>query len=252
MTNNPVQQPTQSDVPPDRHLLVVEDDGETRHLIARFLRENGFRVTPARDGREMWEVLGRHSTDLILLDVQLPGTSGLDLCRAVRAKYDVPIIILTARGDETDRVVGLELGADDYIAKPFGRAELLARIRAVLRRAPLRVDATSAAPIPRLEFDGWVIDVSRRELRAPDGSEVELSGAEFDLMLALAERPQRILTRDQILELSRHRIGDPSDRSVDVLVSRLRRKIEIDHSGREMIKTIRGAGYMFVPAVTRL
>lgn len=251
MTTDSGQPPQQLGDSPDRHLLVVEDDGEMRHLIARFLRENGFCVTPARDGRELWEALGREPIDLILLDIQLPGTSGMDLCRAVRAKFNTPIIMVTARGDETDRVVGLELGADDYIPKPFSRAELLARIRAVLRRASLRRDAASAAPVRRLEFDGWILDMSRRELRAPDGSDVDLSGAEFDLLLALAERSQRILTRDQILELSRHRIGDPSDRAVDVLVSRLRRKIEIGRSGSAMVKTVRGVGYMFVPKVTR-
>ncbi|MBL8702587.1 MAG: response regulator transcription factor [Alphaproteobacteria bacterium] len=251
MTTDPGQPLPQSGTPPDRHLLVVEDDGEMRHLIGRFLRENGFRVTPARDGRELWEALGREPIDLILLDIQLPGTSGLDLCKAVRAKHSTPIIMLTARGDEMDRVVGLELGADDYIPKPFSRSELLARIRAVLRRSSLRSDAASPVQAQRLEFDGWILDISRRELRAPDGSEVDLSGAEFDLLLALAERSQRILTRDQILELSRHRIGDPSDRAVDVLVSRLRRKIEIDRSGSAMVKTVRGAGYMFVPKVTR-
>jgi two-component system OmpR family response regulator len=239
-------------LPSEAHLLLVEDDGETRHLVARLLRENGFRVTAARDGREMWETIQNAKTDLVLLDVMLPGTSGLDLCRELRLRGSIPIIMLTARGSETDRVVGLELGADDYIAKPFSRPELLARIRAVLRRALAAPDPERATGGRVIGFGGWILDTSRRELTAPSGSGTDLSTAEYDLLLAFLEHPQRVLTRDQILELSRHRVGDVFDRSVDVLVSRLRRKLEPHEESPSLIKTVRGAGYMFCVTPRRL
>lgn len=238
-------------IPPEAAILVVEDDAGTRSLIDRFLRENGFRVIPARDGREMWEAIEHATVDLVLLDIMLPGVSGLDLCRALRTKSRVPVIILSARGSETDRVLGLELGADDYIAKPFSRPELLARIRAVLRRvaeAPVPITATGAR---RIGFDGWTLDTSRRELIAADGAVIDLSAAEYDLLLAFIEHPQRVLTRDQLLELSRGRAGEVFDRSVDVLVGRLRRKIERDDDPRPLIKTLRGAGYMFTASPRR-
>ena len=236
----------------EAHILVVEDDGEMRTLIAKFLRQNGYRVTGARDGREMWETLGNTPVDLILLDVMLPGQSGLDLTRALRAKTRVPIIMVTARGDETDRIVGLELGADDYIPKPFSRPELVARIRAVLRRAQPVDEARLAGAIgDRIHFAGWSLDTRRRELAAPDASIVDLSSGEYDMLLAFCEHPQRVLTRDQLLDLARNRVSDSIDRSVDVMVSRLRRKVEPTDDSPAIIKTIRGAGYMFIPAVTR-
>jgi len=236
---------------PEAHVLVVEDDGEMRNLIAKFLRQNGYRATGARDGREMWETLANAAVDLILLDVMLPGQSGLDLTRALRAKTQIPIIMVTARGDETDRVLGLELGADDYIPKPFSRPELLARIRAVLRRAQGSDQRASGLVADRLLFAGWALDTRRRELMAPDGVAVDLSGGEYDLLLAFCEHPQRILSRDQLLDLARNRVSDALDRTVDVMVSRLRRKMEPTEESPTIIKTIRGAGYMFVPAVAR-
>jgi two-component system OmpR family response regulator len=236
----------------EAHIVVVEDDGEMRTLIAKFLRQNGYRVTGARDGREMWETLSNAPVDLILLDVMLPGQSGLDLTRALRAKTRVPIIMVTARGDETDRIVGLELGADDYIPKPFSRLELLARIRAVLRRAqPVEEARLAGAAGDRILFAGWSLDTRRRELTAPDMSIVDLSSGEYDMLLAFCEHPQRVLTRDQLLDLARNRVSDGIDRSVDVMVSRLRRKVEPTADSPAIIKTIRGAGYMFIPAVTR-
>jgi two-component system OmpR family response regulator len=236
----------------EAHVLVVEDDGEMRALIARFLRQNGYRVTAVRDGREMWETLAGAPVDLVLLDIMLPGQSGLDLCRALRAKSGVPVIMVTARGEETDRVLGLELGADDYIPKPFGRAELLARVRALLRRARGQTGTPQAgASGIFLRFGGWTLDTRRRELIAPDGTSIDLSGGEYDLLLAFCEHPQRVLSRDQLLDLARSRTAIGIDRSVDVMVSRLRRKIEPSDDSPEMIKTIRGAGYMFVPPVTR-
>ncbi len=238
-------------LPPEAHILVVEDDGEMRALIAKFLRQNGYRVTGVRDGREMWETLANASIDLILLDIMLPGQSGLDLTRALRARMQVPIIMVTARGDETDRVVGLELGADDYIPKPFSRPEMLARIRAVLRRARTTGLTPGDQIGGRIQFAGWTLDTRRRELIAPDGSAVDLSGGEYDMLIAFCEHPQRVLSRDQLLELARNRSSDSIDRSVDVMVSRLRRKVEPTPDSPGIIKTVRGAGYMFIPAVTR-
>lgn len=242
--------------PPASHVLVVEDDGGTRALLLRFLQENGYQATGARNGVEMWDVLGRLAVDLVLLDVMLPGATGLDLCREVRKRSAVPIIMVTARGSETDRVLGLELGADDYVAKPFSRIELLARIRAVLRRGRFMTEAGGPPRGRTLCFAGWRLDTGRRELLAPGGDAVDVSGAEYDVLLAFLEHPQRVLTRDRILELSRSRVGEVFDRSVDILVSRLRRKLELQEGAEEgpndeLIKTVRGAGYMFVAEVTR-
>jgi two-component system OmpR family response regulator len=240
---------------PEAHVLVVEDDAPMRHLIARLLRENGFRATGVRDGREMWETLRNADVDLVLLDVMLPGESGLDLLRELREKQgSLPVVMVTAKGAEADRVLGLELGADDYLPKPFGRRELLARVRAVLRRArPAAAGAEKAAQraASQMRFDGWTVDTARRELLSPGGVIVDLSGAEYDLLLAFLEHPHRVLARDQILELSRGRLAERDDRSVDVLVSRLRRKLE-GEGGTAMIKTVRGSGYMFLPQVERL
>lgn len=244
-----------SSLDPEAHILVVEDDGEMRHLIARLLQENGFRVTGARDGREMWETLEHAPVDLVLLDVMLPGRSGMDLCREIRGKRGpaLPVIMVTARGEEADRVLGLELGADDYIQKPFGRREIVARIRAVLRRAQAAQAAEPAASHGRrVGFAGWVLDTASRELVSPTGAMVDLSGGEYDLLIAFLEHPQRVLSRDQLMELARNRLADSFDRSVDVQVSRLRRKIEPDEASPAIIKTVRGAGYMFVPRVEHL
>ena len=239
---------------PEAYLLLVEDDGEMRQLVARLLREAGFRVSVARDGREMWEVMDSPAgaPDLLLLDVMLPGASGLDLLRRLRERGGrMPVMMLTARGEEMDRVLGLELGADDYVAKPFASRELVARVRALLRRAAL----AGAAPDPRsrrIAFAGWTLDTARRELTAPDGASVDLSGAEYDLLLAFLEHPGRVLSREQLLEVAKRRVGvDPFDRTVDVQVSRLRRKIEPEEGSPHLIKTVRGAGYVFVAEVTR-
>lgn len=251
-----------SDQPPSAqpgqlHILVVDDDGEIRRLVAKFLRENGFHVIAARNGREMSEYLGSARVDLIVLDVMLPGTSGLDLCRELRRTSTLPVIMLTAKGDDTDRIVGLEIGADDYLAKPFNPRELLARINAVLRRStlPLAGDKTSgqATRTPRLyAFNGWSIDLLKRELLNPAGVVIDLSAAEYDLLVTFAEGSQRVLSRDQLLNSARNRQASGFDRSIDVLVSRLRRKINSDDSDEasSLIKTVRGQGYMFVAPVT--
>jgi two-component system OmpR family response regulator len=254
---SPSEPPGRRALEPEAHVLVVEDDASMRHLIARLLRANGFRSTGVRDGREMWETLRNTDVDLVLLDVMLPGQSGLELLRGLRIeRSSLPVLMVTAKGSEADRVLGLDLGADDYLPKPFGRRELLARVRAVLRRARPQTAAPDGAmgraTVQRLRFDGWNVDLARRELFSPGGAVVDLSGAEYDLLLAFLEHPHRVLARNQILELSRGRLAEPNDRSVDVLVSRLRRKLEGEDSGTAMIKTVRGAGYMFLPAVERI
>ncbi len=234
------------------HILVVDDDAQVRQLIGRLLVEHGYEVTGARDGREMRETLSTRRIDLIVLDLMLPGVSGLDLCRDLRAASSVPIIMLTARGEDTDRIVGLELGADDYLAKPFNPRELLARVRAVLRRAGAKPDPDQPIGGRMIAFAGYRLDTQRREVTSPDGVVIDLSGGEYDLLLAFIERPNRVLSREQLLEMSRHRLADPFDRSIDVQVSRLRRKLEAGEAIAPLIKTIRGAGYLFVPTVKRL
>ncbi|HET6521029.1 MAG TPA: response regulator [Geminicoccaceae bacterium] len=229
------------------HILIVDDDREIRDLLARFLGKHGYRVDVAADGRAMARALEAGRFDLIVLDLMLPGEDGLSLCRRLRATSSLPVIMLTAMGEETDRIVGLEMGADDYLPKPFNPRELLARIKAVLRRAGT---AGRADEVGRtLAFEGWRLDLARRELRAPDGVLVPLTGGEFDLLVAFAERPRRVLTRDQLLDLTRGRAAAPFERSIDVQLSRLRRKIEPDPRQPELIKTVRGGGYMFTAEV---
>jgi two-component system OmpR family response regulator len=229
------------------NILLVEDDPALRTLTARALRENGFAVEPAGEAAEMWQALERGPVDLILLDIMLPGTSGIELCRAMRRDRDTPIIFVSARGSEADRVAGLELGADDYLAKPFSTRELVARVRAVLRRPPLDRREGAAGV---LWFDGWTADPARRELHSPSGAAVELTGAEFDLLAALLNNAQRVIARERLIELSRTRLGDSSDRSVDVLISRLRRKL--GGAGKPApIVTVRNIGYMLNVPVER-
>jgi two-component system OmpR family response regulator len=231
-------------------LLLVDDDREIRDLVSRFLTTHGYGVTAVRDGREMTTALGSSNFDLIILDLMLPGADGLQLCRDLRARSPIPILMLTAMAEETDRIVGLEMGADDYLAKPFNTRELLARIRAILRRVNDRQTAQSfAAPSNHLRFSGWLLDLGRRRLEAPDGILVGLTSGEYDLLVAFAEHPRRVLSRDQLLDLVHGREATPFDRSIDVQVSRLRRKIESDSRSPEMIVTVRGDGYMFTPEV---
>jgi two-component system OmpR family response regulator len=224
------------------HILVVDDDAEIRDLLKRFLSKNGFRVSAVADGPRMRAALGEMKFDLVVLDVMLPGEDGLSLCRRIRSESGIPIIMLTAMGDDTDRIVGLEMGADDYLAKPFNPRELLARIKAILRRS-----GQSALPGSRsvIEFEGWKLDLAKRELTAPDGRLVDLTGGEFDLLVAFVEHPQRTLSRDQLLDLTRGRTSSPFDRSIDIQVSRLRQKIEEDPKEPKLIKTVRSVGYIF-------
>lgn len=232
-------------------ILIVEDDPALRVLLGRRLQENGFKTVSAQSAPEAWRILDEVPIDLVLLDIMLPGTSGLDVCKAIRRDNMVPIIILSARADETDRVLGLELGADDYVPKPFSTKELIARIRAVLRRRePGWLQPQAAQGL--LRFSGWTLDIRKHELTSPKGVRVELSGAEYGLLVVLLDNPQRVIGRERLLELSRTRLGDASDRSVDVLVSRLRRKLAQDDDGAGLIRTMRGTGYMLTSAVERI
>lgn len=234
-------------------IVLVEDDGPLRTLTARALREHGYAVRTAATGAEMWVALEAEPADLVVLDIMLPGTSGIELFRRLRRQSDVPIIFVSARGSEEDRVLGLELGADDYLAKPFSSRELLARIGAVLRRTESSSEDSAGGTGRRsgeVRFDGWTLSLARRELHSPSGAMVDLTGAEFDLLATFVGQPQRVLGRERLIELSRTRLGDSSDRSVDVLVSRLRRKLA-SAGGNAPIVTVRGVGYMLRAEVER-
>jgi two-component system OmpR family response regulator len=232
------------------HILIVDDHREIRDLVSRALVKEGFRVSAAADGRAMRKVLADGRIDLILLDLMLPGEDGLSLCRTLRAESDIPVIMLTAKGDEIDRVVGLEMGADDYLPKPFGSRELIARIRAVLRRGHRNDRPEHKKPV-HYRFDRWRLDAAARELLRDDGVTVPLSTGEYDLLMAFVERPQRVLSRDQLLDLARGRAASTFDRSIDTQVSRLRRKIERDPADPKIIKTVWGGGYSFTAAVSQ-
>jgi len=233
------------------HILIVDDHRELRDLVSGVLTKEGFRVSTAADGRAMRQVLADSRIDLILLDLMLPGEDGLSLCRILRAESNIPIIMLTAKGDELDRVIGLEMGADDYLPKPFGSRELVARIKAVLRRGKDNASSAKSDPRPtQYQFDRWRLDTGARELIRDDGTTLPLSTGEYDLLIAFVERPQRVLSRDQLLDLARGRAASALDRSIDTQVSRLRRKLEQDPSDPKIIKTVWGGGYMFTPAVS--
>ena len=233
------------------HILVVDDHSEIRDLLKRFLEQHGMRVSCARDGKEMKRLLDEREFDLLVLDLMMPGEDGLTLCRELRVKSRLPIIMLTAMGEETDRIIGLEMGADDYLAKPFNPRELLARIKAVMRRTQVESQPVPETLTRDLRFDRWLLDVNRRELVDEDGVGLSLSTAEFDLLKVFLERPQRVLSRDQLLDLARGREAVAFDRAIDTLVSRLRRKLERDPKNPELIKTIWGGGYLFAADVTQ-
>lgn len=234
------------------HILVVDDDREIRDLLSKFLERQGMRVSAARDAREarrLWP-LGRYH--LVVLDLMLPGEPGLDFARWLRQQSDVPIVMLTAMGEETDRIIGLELGADDYVPKPFNPRELHARIRAVLRRAPGAGEGNAKEPPARaITFAGWTLEPARRRLLNPDGAEVPLTGGEYELLLVLVDRPNRVLTRDMLMDLLHNRQAGPFDRAIDVAVSRLRRKLEDDGRNPSVIKTVRGGGYVLAADVEK-
>ncbi|MFC5301018.1 response regulator [Azospira restricta] len=233
------------------HILVVDDDREIRQLVGDYLRGNGFRISLAADGRQMREALDGARIDLIVLDLMLPGEDGLSLCRTLRATpafARLPILMLTARGEAIDRVVGLEMGADDYLPKPFEPRELLARIRNILRRVRA-LPERPAGPAPRYRFAGWTLDTGLRQLASPQAVVVPLSGAEYRLLQIFLAHPQRVLSRDQLMDLTKGRDADPFDRSIDLQISRLRQKLGDDARAPTLIKTVRNEGYVLATPV---
>ena len=230
-------------------ILIVEDDPDIRHLVSDLMRREGFAVEEAKDTAGADAVLALRRPDLIILDLMLPGEDGLSFCRRLRTRDTLPILMLTAKSDEIDRVVGLEMGADDYLVKPFGPRELLARVRAILRRGQSQ---PILAPSRRFAFDRFVIDIDARELAVDGGQPISLTTAEFDLVACFVQRARRVLTRDQILDWIHGRQADPFDRTVDMLVSRLRKKLEAASPGSNLITTIRNGGYLFTAPVKQV
>jgi len=234
------------------HIAVVEDDPDISRLMVQSMTEHGFVVHPARSGRDLDRVLSGSKVDLVVLDVGLPGEDGLSICRRLRRQSSVPIIMVTARGADTDRIVGLELGADDYLPKPFNPRELVARVRAVIRRAA-PAETGPAQNTPRtLEFDGWRLDMARRQLLDPNGEPRSLTSGEFNILSIFCQHPRKVLSRDDLLDLMHGRAAAVFDRSIDVQISRLRRKIEPNLKDPSYIKTVRYGGYFFTPTVTTL
>ena len=227
-----------------QHIAILDDDPEIRSLLEQNLRGAGFEVSTASNGRDLKTILEHQTIDLIMLDLMLPGEDGLTICRELRAESNIPIIMLTAMTHEADRIIGLEMGADDYLTKPFSPRELVARIKATLRRQGM-VTTQSEDRRRTAVFEGWKLDVVRRELRDPDDVLVDLTSGEFDLLAALIERPNRLMTRDLLLDITKGRQADVFDRSIDITISRLRQKIEEDPKNPQFIKTVRGKGYIF-------
>jgi two-component system, OmpR family, response regulator len=231
------------------HILVVDDQQEICDLVREYLSDEGFRVSTANDGAAMRETMARDAVDLVILDLVLRGEDGLQLARELRSQSDIGIIMLTGRGETVDRIIGLEMGADDYLSKPFHLRELLARVRSVLRRGASRGGDKSGAPRSRVRFAGWTLDLASRELMSPSGEDVRLTTGEFELLAAFVNHANQVLSRDRLLDLSRHREAGPFDRTIDVQVGRLRRKLEDDPKNPTLIKTVRAGGYMFTAPV---
>lgn len=240
------------------HIAVLDDEADITQLLANYLKGHGFRVSQLHNGRSLMELMKSDPPELVLLDLGLPGEDGFVIARQLREHFRCGLVIITGRGDAVDKVVGLEIGADDYVTKPFDLRELVARIKAVMRRlapppasAPLSEPSSTAKPAEsnRLRFAGWELDTAARRLLAPGRTEVQLTTGEFDLLAAFARHPGRVLSRDFLLESTRGREAAPFDRTIDVLVGRLRKKIEADAEDPQIIKSVRGAGYLFVPAV---
>lgn len=233
------------------HILIVDDDREIRQLLAEFLGQYGYQVSVAANGEEMRKIMtGPNDIGLLILDVMMPGDDGITLCKALRSSSNIPVIMLSAMGEESDRIVGLEIGADDYISKPFNPREMVARIKAVLRR--FADHQQQSASHNALRFNDWVLRLYTRSLISPEQVEMALSAGEFDMLLAFLENPQKILSRDQLLDFTKSRSAGPFDRSIDMQVSRLRQKIEKDPKAPDYIKTIRGGGYMFAVDVEKI
>ena len=227
------------------HILVVEDARDIREPLARYMRDNGYRATTASDAAAARKLIKGSAFDLIVLDIMMPGEDGLSLCRFIRETTQTPVILLTARGEEVDRIIGLEMGADDYIVKPFSPRELIARIAAVLRRTQALPPRQKPPSATRITFGDWTLDTGQRELTGPDGIALPLSSGEFRLLAVLLERPKMALSRNQLLDLTKGRDADMFDRSIDNHVSRLRKKLEPDPKNPRYIKTVWGGGYIF-------
>ena len=235
------------------HILVIDDDPDVCELVVEYLSKNDMRVSAGGSGREMFEMFDREPIDLVLLDLKLPGEDGMQLARTLRERATVPIVLLTGRNEEADRVMGLELGADDYVTKPFSLRELLARVRAVLRRYQVQATLPERDNVRRaFRFSGWELNLRTRRLRSPLGISVELSNGEFSLVSALCRAPQRVLSRDQLLSMSRLHEAEVYDRTIDVQIRRLRLKIEADSANPALIVTERGAGYRLASDVESL
>jgi DNA-binding response OmpR family regulator len=235
------------------HVVAVDDDAGVRAVIEEYLTRNELRVTAVADGQDLARVLARETVDAIILDVRLPGEDGMQIARRLRERSSIPILMLTGRTDEADRVMGLELGADDYLVKPFSPRELLARVRALLRRAKAQATVADAiAKVRAYRFGDWELNIGLRKLKSAGGKPVDLTNGEFSLLTAFLSAPQRVLTRDQLLEMSRLHNAEVYDRSIDVQILRLRRKIEPDPSNPRFIRTERGAGYVFQATVEAL
>ena len=239
-----------SSVAEKTHVLIVDDDDDIRSLLSEYLVRNELKVLQAADGKAMWNILDSQHVDLLVLDLNLPGTDGLSLCRQLRTQSKLPVIMLTAKTSPVDRVIGLETGADDYVCKPFEPLELLSRIRSVLRRTRQfsSVENNDSQSV-RIHFSGWILDLTARHLLNSDGVVISLSGAEFRLLKMFLDRPNRILSRDQIMDHMHGRDTGPFDRSIDLQVSRLRQKIEIDPKSPAIIKTVRNEGYILTVLV---
>ncbi len=233
------------------HILIVDDDAEIRKLLSEYLAENAYRVSAVADGKAMWAALDGGTFDLVVLDLMLPGDDGLTLCRTLRARSELPIIMLTARGEETDRIIGLEMGADDYLPKPFNPRELLARIKVILRRAKISPNHGIPEESRQIRFAHWSLDTIARHLVSRDGVVVSLSGAEYRLLRVFLGHPNRVLSRDLLMDLTRGSEAEPLDRSIDVQVGRLRRRLGDDAKEPAIIKTLRGEGYILSAQVER-
>jgi len=237
------------------HIAILDDEVDITQLLANYLQSHGYRVTQLHNGRSLMDLMPADPPALVLLDLGLPGEDGFSIARQLREHWRCGLVIVTGRGDSVDKVVGLEVGADDYVTKPFDLRELLARIKAVLRRlapaeAPVSNAAAPAAPRSRLRFAGWQLDTAARSLANPQGQDVPLTTGEFDLLCAFAQHPGRVLSRDFLLEQTRGREAGPFDRTIDVQVGRLRKKLEANPDDPQIIKSVRGAGYILVPTVT--
>jgi two-component system OmpR family response regulator len=234
---------------PETHVLIVDDDDDIRSLLSEFLERNGLHAFQAVDGDVMWEVLKSRPIDIVVLDLNLPGEDGLSLCKRLRSNSNLPVIMLTARTSPIDRIVGLETGADDYVCKPFEPLELLSRIRSVLRRTRQLGAGSDAHEAIKIYFSGWALDITARHLLDPSGVIISLSGAEFRLLKIFLDRPNRILNRDQIMDIMHGREAGAFDRSIDLQVSRLRQKIERDTKSPTILKTVRNEGYILTTSV---